>query len=240
MTTNQIKSADQITNIVKINTLLSLYKNVETNEFDTNLNQKIKKLYKAWFDHDLDMEGYRVAKPTLLLNIDDENKEIKEATFKSVLKEVCEKLDLNFVVNPSASHEVRINDYLFINHDMKPSSNDNMNSETKKLQTALTFLLTKSSEIKKAAGLSIVLDNYNLAHSSVQTITQGVYKQASTLNKNSYLAATGTLKQTPKENEEINDVSLSEATKKMFNLVVREKEVFIHPFQRKFNLGGKK
>lgn len=240
MPTNQIKSAEQISNIVKINTLLSLYKNVEVSEFDTNLNNKIKKIYKAWFDHDLEMEGYKLAKPTLLININDENKEIKEAVFKSVLKEICEKLDLNFVVNPSASHEVRINDYLFINHDMQPNANDNMNSETKKLQTALTFILSKSGEIKKAAGLSIVFDNYNLAHSSVQTITQGVYKQASTLNKSAYLAATGIIKQVPKENEEISDTSISDATKKTFNIMVREKEVFVHPFQRKFNLGGKK
>ena len=237
MPTNQIKNAEQIENMLKINTLLSLYKPVEANELDTNLNQKIKKIHKNWFNHDLDMEGYKLGKPTLLINIEEEH---KNNLFKSTLKEICEKLELNFVVNPSPSHEVRANDYIFITHDMKPSENDNMNSETKKLQTALTFMLNKSQEIKKATGLALILENFNYAHTSVQTLAQSVYQQVPKLNKNSYMAGTGVIAITPKEDEPISDATLSGTIKNTFNLVIKEKQEFVHPFQRRFNLSGKK
>lgn len=236
MSTSPIKSAEQIENMLKINTLLSLYKNVESNEFDTNLNQKIKKVYKNWFNHDLEMEGYKAGKPTLIINIEEVN---KTNIFKQVLKEICEKLELNFVVNPSPSHEVRINDYIFINHDMKPNENDNMNSETNKLKTSLTFVMAKSQEIKKAAGVSLVLDSFNLAHASVQALAQSVYQQVPQLNKSVYRGATGLITQTPKE-DDLSDSGLSPAIKQIFNVVVREKEVFVHPFERKFNFNTKK
>jgi predicted DNA-binding protein YlxM (UPF0122 family) len=104
-------NTERVIELLKHDILLSAYRKDPRDDFDRQMNEKVKQVFKDWYDADFSMTENQKVLSMFSMGPPGQG---KTTSFKVASKEVADALGLKFVINPSDDYQATRKEFLFV------------------------------------------------------------------------------------------------------------------------------